>query len=294
MSLPRPVFKNDVIFITRRTIERTFFLRPDDELNQGLKYLLGLAAQRFQVLPVAACFMSDHYHLQAWDVAGRHPEFTQWFHRQITCFVNHHRGRPKGTVWDPSEQVNVARVVDDEAKLENAAYILANPVAAYAVHRGTLWPGVRSTPQAATLPPEVVHRPDFFRPDSPHTNWPDVVEVRFLTPPTDVALSPGAFAGHLANRVGNHEGRHRAHAATDGIRFEGRDSVLARHWTERATSPEGPPTANRKPNVVARSSLSRSNALLALGVFRRRYREARTALREGIRRTFPSETWKLE
>ncbi len=282
------VVADDVICITRRCADRTDFLRPEPALNQAIKYLLALGSMRYMLLPTAVVFMSNHYHLQAWDVCGRHPEFTHWFNRQLTAYVNHLRRR-RGAVWDSSEQVNVARVVDDEAILDNAAYILANPVAAFAVSHGRLWPGVRSTPQSAERRPETVARPAFFR----NEDWPLEVELSYFRPPSQSNLDAEGYTRHLAKRVAQREGGKRALAARRNIRFAGARSVRRRPWTHRATSPEVAPRYNRKPNVIARCAQARESALLRLGLFRAHYRQALRAFRTSGFVPFPPDTWRV-
>ncbi len=286
MTLPRIVVEDDLIAITRRTVGRKYLFAPGPELNAIVEYLLVLACNKFRMEPVAVCVMSDHYHLLARDVLGQHPRFTQWFHQQLADAVNALRGR-KGSVMEGAEQVNVARVVDDEALLDHAAYILANPVAALAVARGRAWPGVRSRPDACIRGPLVVAKPAGLS-----AHWPEIVSIEFHAPPTRVGLDASRFASELARRSELLEGHHRTRAAREGRRFAGVTAVLAIPWTHEATSEEPYGRGrNLRPNVVARCVAARTAALDLMAQFRRQYARALTHFRRGLSAVFPPGTW---
>src|SRR5690606_20718822 len=81
MSSPRPVFAGDVIHIQRRVRDGRFFLVPRAEILDLVTYAYGLSAEKFGLELHAVCVMSNHLHVVATDVEGRHPEFTAWAHR---------------------------------------------------------------------------------------------------------------------------------------------------------------------------------------------------------------------
>ena len=61
MTAPRYVVPNKVYLLTRRTLERRYFLRPDARTNAILLYLVAVAAARYGIGIIAFVFMSSHY-----------------------------------------------------------------------------------------------------------------------------------------------------------------------------------------------------------------------------------------
>ena len=58
--LPRQFFSGTTYFVTRRTVQRTYLVRPSPQLNQIFLYCLACAAERFGVEVHAFCLMSNH------------------------------------------------------------------------------------------------------------------------------------------------------------------------------------------------------------------------------------------
>jgi REP element-mobilizing transposase RayT len=273
--------------VTRRCIDRRFFLRPDAEVRAALEYLLAVGLARFGVLVVAAAFLSNHYHLILSDPEGRYPAFLQWFDSLVARAVNSRRGRC-GRFWD-GEQVHIEVLLDAEAVERKIAYVLANPVAAGLVERGRDWPGVRSSPQAWVRPSKVVRRPDwFFRADGV---MPDEAELTYALPPTHEGMDTGEFAARIARRVGEEEERLRVLQSESKRPFLGARGVLRQRWWSRPGTSE---VRRRVKPLVAGARETCSAALEAIRTFRWRYSEALTAWRGGDRRVFfPPGTWRM-
>ncbi len=53
MTRPRQVLPDQFVFVTRRCLERRFFLRPDEAVVQTIEYLLAVGLQAFGVRLVA-------------------------------------------------------------------------------------------------------------------------------------------------------------------------------------------------------------------------------------------------
>ena len=60
MSAPRQVLQGTTYFVTRRTSQRMFLLRPSPTVNQTCLFLMAAAAQRHGVRIHAYCFLSNH------------------------------------------------------------------------------------------------------------------------------------------------------------------------------------------------------------------------------------------
>lgn len=292
MTAPRAVYVGDVVAITRRTLERTEFMRPDPQFVQLSGYLLGVALAKYDMGLVAACFMRTHYHLQLIDRHGQHPRFTAWLDSMLARATNALRQR-RDRFWD-GNQPNVLRLVDDGARLDNAAYVLANPVAAIGAAHGRDWPGLRTTPQACLQPPRRYERPSFFF--AADSELPPAVDVPVVAPPTEAKLAASEWAGRLADHVAALEDHHRQQAARDGKTFPSRRALQRRSWRNRATSPEPFGAAEKIiPHVKASDPTRRIEALELRQQFIARYRAARESFLAAGRRIlpFPTGTWDV-
>jgi hypothetical protein len=96
MSLPRPVIPGDVVHIQRRTREGSYFLRPCALTNALVMFVLAFAAAVTGVELHAVVVMSNHIHIVATDVHGRHPEFTRMAFRLIALGLKRHYGIEEG------------------------------------------------------------------------------------------------------------------------------------------------------------------------------------------------------
>ncbi|PKN56979.1 MAG: hypothetical protein CVU56_13405 [Deltaproteobacteria bacterium HGW-Deltaproteobacteria-14] len=276
-----------VVMVTRRCIDRRFFMRPDADVRAALEYLMAVGMARFGVVIVAAAFLSNHYHLILADPEGRYPAFLQWFDSLVARVVNCRRGR-RGRFWD-GDQVHVEVLLDAEAVERKIVYVLANAVAAGLVERGRDWPGVRSSPQVWVGPPKVVRRPDwFFRPDG---SMPEEAELRYAMPPTHEGMAAAEFAARIGRRVSEEEARLRAVQNAAKRPFLGARGVLRQRWWSRPRTPEA--RRGVKP-LVAGARETCQAALAAIQTFRWRYREALEAWRGDDRQVFfPPGTWRM-
>ena len=81
MTAARRVDLGTTYLITRRCLDRRFYLRPGPEVNQIFEYALASAAQKHGVLVHAVGVQSNHAHQVATDVHGVLPDFTRDYHR---------------------------------------------------------------------------------------------------------------------------------------------------------------------------------------------------------------------
>src|SRR5690606_22600429 len=126
--------------ITRRCLERRFFMTPDTpEVEQILGYILGFCLDHYVLELHAACFMSNHYHLDVTDPYGQFPAFKCKFNSLVAKALNAHRGR-FDCFWSADAPCDV-ELVSDEDVVDRMAYTLANPVTAGLVRRAGRWPG---------------------------------------------------------------------------------------------------------------------------------------------------------
>lgn len=60
VTAPRQILPGTTYMVTRRCSERRFFLRPSALTTAIFRYLLAVAASRYNVLVHAYCVMSNH------------------------------------------------------------------------------------------------------------------------------------------------------------------------------------------------------------------------------------------
>ena len=273
--------------VTRRCLDRRYFMRPDADVRAALEYLMAVGMARFGVAIVAAAFLSNHYHLILSDPLGRYPAFLQWFDSLVARVVNCRRGR-SGRFWD-GEQVHVEVLLDAEAVERKIVYVMANAVAAGLVEHGREWPGVRSSPQAWVRPAKVVRRPDwFFRPDGV---MPEEAELSYAMPPTHEGMEAAEFVARIARRVGEEEARLRVVQREAKRPFLGVRGVLRQRWWSRPTTSE---VRRQVKPLVAGPRETCKAALEAIRSFRWSYWDALEAWRAGDRQvSFPPGTWRM-
>src|SRR5205814_7386997 len=126
----------------RRCTQRTFRLRPDSDTHHAFVYCLALAAQRTDVGVLFFLAMSNHYHADVLDRAGRLPEFLETFHKLLAKHQNVLRGRWEN-FW-ASEATSVVELVGTEDILAKMTYALTNPVKDGLIDRADQWPGASS------------------------------------------------------------------------------------------------------------------------------------------------------
>ncbi len=277
--------------LTRRCSERRFFLKPDVHVVQLVEYLLAAGCARYQMTPVAAVALSNHYHLVVHDTHGRWPEFAQWFNSLLARALNRYRGRTDA-FWS-ADQLHVIELADRDAIEDSIAYVLANPSAAGLVERGRDWPGVRSRPQDYVAEPRVVERPDFFFPAA--SGLPESAALAYTIPPSHAHLPAAEFVKLVTDRVAKLEAEHRDSTARKGRRFLGVRAVKKQRWQSRPRSRERRGRRLRiRPEVKARDRPTRRAVLARIASFRRDYAQAPEGWRGGDRAVlFPAGTWLL-
>ena len=62
MTAPRRIVEGEFYLVTRRTLLRTYLLRPHPEVNRMFEYCLAEAAKKHGIELIAWCAMSNHYH----------------------------------------------------------------------------------------------------------------------------------------------------------------------------------------------------------------------------------------
>src|SRR5574341_803088 len=262
MTAPRQVLEGTTYLVTRRCSERRFFLRPSKKTDAIFRYLLAFAAQQCDIRVHAFCVLSNHFHLVVTDPHARLPEFNRILNGLVARATNCHLGRWE-SFWDP-DSYSAVRLETPDAVLEKMVYVLANPVAAGLVRRGSEWPGLWSDPRATDGEAiETARSEGFFRKLG---RMPAVARLQLTRPPG--FDGDAAFLERLSQGIREAEDRAAAKLAEEG--------------------------RGLKPRVACRAKWKRVEALQRLKEFGWAYRAALDAWRAGIRDAlFPAGTWLM-
>jgi hypothetical protein len=233
--------------------------------------------------------MSNHEHLVVTDTQGRLPDFLRDFHRVVALGVQAIRGW-QGEVWDGAA-TSCVTLCTPSAIVEKLAYIMNNPVRAGLVHAAEDWPGVMVLPTELGRKTWKQERPNVFY-SAANPQWPGHAELQVTMPKhylSDDELRR-AVSTELAMLT---EEVHRKLRA-QGRRVLGRAGIMKippSHSTHRTE-----PKRARQPTIAAGRGQKAmlTTALAALKRFRRKYRDALSQWREGIRDVlFPRYTWLM-
>ncbi len=285
MSQPRQVLPGKFWMITRRTTQRQFLLRPDDETNNGFAYCLAEAAERFQIDIILPSVLSNHHHTIVFDRYGRLVEFMAHFHKMTAKSQNSLRGRWEN-LW-ASEEVSAVELIDREDVLNKLVYAATNPVKDGLVERVHQWPGLNGTTALLNDRPIHTTRPrHFFRTEGP---MPAEVTLNLVIPPE--LGDAGDIRSWLRQAIAEFEERIAAERARTGAKIVGRRAILRTSW--RASPNTNEPRRRLRPRFAALKEESRLAALRRYHVFKSAYREARAAWLAGWPTVFPAGTYWL-
>ncbi len=294
MTAPRPVEPEATVMITRRSTGRTCLFRPDeDRTTQGnFLYALAVRAEKHKIRLHAFNQCSDHHHVNCTDTEGKHPKFTQDFHRDLATATKKHR-RWREEVFS-SAAPSVVTLASPAAMIQEIAYTIAQGALNGAVRYSKDWPGAFSRLEDLGRLVMRVQRPKnwFSKNDR---KWPPFVTLRLTLPDQLVEFCGGedqvrAAVRHEVERL---ERESRAEMEREGRSFMGERRVLRLDYTHRLQSEEPERTLN--PTFAAAGDPEVTKAALEkLREFRRAYARALDAWKRGLRDViFPFGTWWL-
>lgn len=274
--------------VTKRCLERRFFLVPDrPEVTQIIGFCLALCLQRFGLELHAACFMSNHYHLDVTDPHGQLPAFKCMLNSFLARSLNRLRGRfDKFWSGDPACDVEI---VDDADVIASLSYTLANPVSAGLVRRATRWPGF-STAGMRFGARRCFRRPAVFF-DAENADVPENVTIELVRPRVSLDRSDDQFYEDLLQAVHAREVGTAKKLVEEHRRFLGEHHVQRQRWTRRPPRDEVRFTAT--PRVSARSKWSRISALQRHARWASDYAQAYERRLSGVDAVFPYGTYAL-
>ena len=286
MTAPRPVFPGQFLFITRKTTQGQFLLRPDDETNNAFVYLLAEAAQKHDIHLILPQMMSNHHHTYAYDPYGNHVEFRERLHKLMAKSQNALRGRWEN-MWS-TEETCIVETVSVEDMLDKLVYIATNPVKDGLVEKVHHWPGPKFVQALLSGRPIKATRPrHFFREEG--SSMPKEIELVLKLP--DHFEGKEAFLAELRRRIAEVEEQHARERQKTGRRVVGRRSILRQSWRESPTSRE--PRRNLRPRVAAKDRVERIVTLRRNKEWLAEYRLARELKLAGLDVEFPYGTYWL-
>ena len=282
--------------VTRTTIGRMFLLAPSPVVNRVIRFCLFRAAAIYEVQVHWVVVESNHFHAGVTDIRGNISRFMAWFDGMVAknLVAHYEQTRPNeylDAIWS-KDHFNAVVLPNAEAVMKAMAYDLTNPVKDGLVHDYRQWPGLISRPGDWLKPKERARRVDglFFSSKDKLSRY---VDVKYTVPPV------------LAGR--------KLELRVDDMNALIRDS-MKNAWTDMslkkrsflgvkgvlAVDPfESPQTPRLKGKRTPSFAAGGDTALLKEGLtllrnFRKRYREAWTELRNGVRDVvFPAGTYLL-
>ncbi len=289
MTQPRRIHEGTTWLVTRRCLERRYFLRPDAFVAELLLYVLGFAVSLFGLRIVGMVALSNHLHMVVYDPTGRICAFFERANLLIARALNCLRGR-WGPFWEPGRLSLVELITPDDV-LDKLVYLMANPCESDLVNRAAHWPGLITLPEdiAAQRVYRTLRPGRFFRADG---LMPDESSFRLHHPPGFEHLSDEELLSLLNDRLQAEERRHRNRRRREGKRVLGVRGIRTQDWNSHPTSWE--PRRQRNPQLACKDRAWRVEELDALCRFRSDYRQARRRFEAGHRRTrFPHGTYLL-
>ena len=284
MSVARPVYKNVTVMLTRRCRGRRFLLRPDDDTNQVIGYVLAVMLKKWNIKLTATTALGNHWHPLVTDTDGTIVEFKHDCHQFIARALNARYGDEEN-LWNTSQTSRVECV-----QPEDIIGLMANPVEAGLVRYGHSWPGLR---YAWPHKPIVFRRPRwFFRGEEDGGSWPEEAVLELSRPPGFDDMSDDQLAEVIKSAVFEREEGIRREFDAAGRRFLGRRAVLRQSRHAAATSPEK--RFGVSPTIACKDKQRRIERLRQNQQWRDRYANVLRRWRAGERDVvFPYGTYRM-
>jgi REP element-mobilizing transposase RayT len=185
-----------LVFITCRTVQGRFLLRPGPAINDIVLGTLGRCQRNHDLTLCAVTALSSHFHLLAVaedtrQIAGFMRDFKSKLAREVNRLTNW-----QGPVF--ARRYDMAVVTEEEgAQIERLAYILSNGVKEDLVEHVRDWPGVQSARALLDGEPLTGHWFERTREFAARNQRLPFEPLRFATEET-VVLSPIPCWAHLS------------------------------------------------------------------------------------------------
>ena len=292
MTAPRQILEGQFYLVTRRTWNRTFFLRPGPEINRMFDYCLAEAAKKHGIDLIAWCAMSNHYHAVIYDPDGRVPAFIERFHKMLAKVLSVHYRRFE-SIWS-RDQTCLTRLVTMHDVFEKVVYVLCNPAAAHLVEDIAQYPGSSSWSRMGREAKGVQRPTVYFREDG---RMPEKVELKAVAPRGLRGESYSDWIGRVRKEVKKRQ----AGFAEDrrANKKKGRCADVLGPSRLLKTDPFGRPSTEAprwrlRPHLACKDKERMKAERVRLKQFRVDHEKMRVRLRSGDRKVeFPEGTYRL-
>ena len=281
MTLPRRVVPGTTYQLTRRTLDRRFYLQPSPELNRVYEYALAFAAEKHGVGVHGFGCMSNHSHDTVTDWRGVLPDFMRDFHRELAMGVKALYGISEN-VWAAGKP-SAVELVGEAAQLEAVLYATLNPVTAGLVPRASEWPGAISLPRTRRI--HATRPAVWFSGDRP-----EVITLE-ITPPPAWTGTADEWHDWLETEVARREEEIAKERRARNKPFLGRRRVLAQRPFDRPRNADVLPPKRNPTLKTGRDGSLMQSASGQLRAWRRAYRDARERWTLDKTAVFPRGTW---
>ena len=285
MTLPRQFLPNTTYFITRRTTQREFWLKPTRQTTQIFLYCMAVAAEITGVKIHCATVMSNHWHAVLTDPNMKIADFYGWVHKFVSKAVNCSLGRWEN-LWS-TDKTSVIPLESPEDVLDRTVYTLCNPVNAHLIANASKWKGVWLYKHSHA---QTIRRPDvYFQPDG---DMPEEVELKIYHPPSHENMSAQQYEQLVGLEISIREKEIVTEMRASGQSFMGMDAVLRQSHSDKPKNREARRTLT--PKFSAINKWLRLSAIKRYKQFVADYMQAREFFKKGNRdAVFPFGTYAL-
>jgi putative transposase len=281
VTLPRRVLPDTSYLLSRRCLDRRFYLRPSPALNDIYLYALAHAQQKHGVAVHAFACMSDHCHESVTDADGVLPDFMRDFRRELALGAKVLYQIPEN-VW-AAQKPSAVELHGDGAALEKALYTILNPVQAGLVAHAAEWPGAISLPGIREIE---VRRPEIWFGD----DRPEVLTLK-ITPPPAWKGTEDEWHEWLAENVAEREEEIRRERAGRGVGVLGKQRILQQSPFDRPRNPDETVPGVHPTVATAGDGKLMKSLVGMLRAWRQAYVDARELWRVNKATLFPLGTW---
>lgn len=260
MTRPRRHVEGQVVLATRRCLERRFYTRPDEAMNNIATYEFARASSGNNVDLHGAMVMSNHVHIVMTDVKGHRSDFMRNAMSGIARARNRDLGR-RGYFWDECQYGDTV-LLECDAQERKLLYTWLNPVLAGLVDRAVEWPGFKILPRdwGKTIR---VQKPDSFY----GRKSPEFVEFTPQPPPGYGKMRLKKVKARFEKLLKKAEDTIIKDRERAGERVAGVPGVLAILPTSRPSTPApvgqiSPRFASKDPDILA-AAIAREKAFLS-------------------------------
>ena len=285
MTLPRQFLPNTTYFITRRTTQREFLLKPTKQTTQIFLYCIAIAAEKTGIRLHSVCVMSNHYHACLSDPHMKVAEFYGWLHKYVSKAINCSLGR-RENLWS-TDKTSAIPLESPEDVLDKTAYTLCNPVSARLIAKAERWKGVWLYKQSHA---QTIRRPEvYFQSDG---DMPEEVELKIYQPPSHQSMTSYDYERLVAHEISTREQEIVTEMQAAGQSFMGMDAVMKQSHSDKPKTRELRRKLN--PKFAALNKWLRISAIKRYKQFVADYMQARELFRSGNRDVvFPLGTYAL-